>query len=202
MGQTVRLGFGRANFKGCGATYACFKVTPPFVRVTAVNSGKQTRGGRTVINAGEFQDNGQLVNAEVEHDNGSIILLQSAWMAGARVLKNGALFLRLRAGAPLWEVIASVPTNAGNICGDSFSMFSGHADIMTLDELRLCNIDIHRSYVERNMDLEEVNECFRLVQHMRETVPRPAISAIATPTGIEMREVAQMPRRRMVIRRG
>lgn len=198
--QTVALGYGKAVLKDILATYAAMKVSAPFSRVTAITSGVKM-GANTTTRVGNWDGNGVLISANVGHENGSVILLQAKWMNGARLLREGGLFLRLRAGAPLYNVIAYVPTGPENICGDQFQVFSGHADILNADELKLLGLEVPRGYISRYMDREELAECFRLVQSAPESTPRPAIGAIATPTGIEMREIAQAPKRRMIVRR-
>lgn len=199
MGQVVSLGIGKANLSNTLATYACFKLEPPFHRVTAITSGKRAGGGSRQ-QVGSHEGNGTLSTIPVEHDNGTVILLQAKWMRGAALLREGGLFLRLRAGAPLYNVIARVPTGHDNLCGDAFLVFSGNADIMNPAELKLAGYEINRGYISRYMDEEELSECYRILKVGGETAPRPAIEAIATPTGIEMREVAQLPLRRLNLR--
>lgn len=199
MGQSVWLGIGKANLANTLATYAAFKVSPPFLRVTALNSGKRVGSSQTT-QVGQHDLNGTLHSVMVEHDNGTVILLQAKWMQGPVLLREGGLFMRLRAGAPHYEVIAKVPTGHDNICGDSFRVFSGCADVLNAEELKLLGLEVGRGYISRYMDEEELEECYRIVQVGRETQPRPAISAIATPTGVEMREIAQAPARRLILR--
>jgi hypothetical protein len=154
------------------------------------------------MQVGVHEHTGTLSTSAVEHENGTVLLLQTKWMRGMSITREGSLFLRLRAGAPLYEVIANVPTGPENICGDSFRMFSGNADIMNVAELRLLNIEINRGYATRYMSEDELSECYRIVRVAPETTPRPSITVIATPTGLEMREVAQEPMRRLRLRRG
>ncbi len=197
-----KVSYGKANFSNVLSTYGSFKISPPFVRVTALTSGKRlSNSSSSVIPVGRFEHNGVLISQAVEHTAGTVILLTSKWMRGPKVLREGALFVRLRDGAPWWDVVASVPTAADNVCGDSFSMFNGRGDILTADELKLLSIEVGRTFIGRFMNEEELNECFRLVKLGESTIPRPAISAIATPSGIEMREIAQEPLRRMVLRK-
>lgn len=198
-GQTVSLGYGKANFPGTLATYSCMKTTAPFARVTAITSGK--RHGKPVHEAaGTMEHHGGFTTGSVEHPNGTVILLQASWKRGGAPLRDAALFMRLRAGAPLYRVNAFVPTNMANTYGDRVSVFCGYADIMSNDELQLLGIQVNRSYSEKFMDFEEVDECYEIIELMPESQGRPQLSAIATPTGIELREVAQAPQRRLVLR--
>lgn len=198
-GITVTLGYGKANLSTTLATYACMKVDPPFTRVTAITSGKRM-GQQTKAMVGNWEHTGVLLSTPVEHPAGTIILLQVKWMRGPHPVRDGSLFLRLRSGAAVYSIAGYVPTGPENILGDTFQLFQGPADIMNVDELRLLNIDVPRGYHSRFMDEEELAECFRIIQVSNESVPRPAISAIATPEGIEMREVAQEAPRRLRLR--
>lgn len=200
MEITCTVGYGKANLSTTLATYASMKVSPPFQRVSAATSGR-AMGSRSTVQVGDWEPNGVLISVPVSHPSGTIILLQSKWMRRGVAFRDGAMFLRLRPGAAVYNIIASVPTGHENRCGDSFIMFAGPADIMTLDELRLVNLDVPRGYAERFANVEELSECYRIVRVSPETIPRPSISAVATPTGIEMRELASEPRRRIVIRR-
>lgn len=199
MEVTVTLGYGKANLSSMYATYASMKVTEPFNRVSGVTSGR-AMGTKTVTQVGSWEHNGALLSASVAHASGTVILLQAKWMRGPSVIRDGGLFLRLRPGAPVYNIIAAVPTGHENQCGDSFVMFAGPADIMTVDELKMVGLEVPRGYVSRFMDHEELAECFRIVKVAEEGIPRPQLSAIATPEGIKIREVAQAPRRRLILR--
>lgn len=200
MEITCTVGYGKANMSNTLSTYASMKVSPPFQRVSAATSGR-AMGSRNLTQVGDWEGNGVLINVSVAHPPGTIILLQSKWMRRGIAFRDGAIFMRLRPGAAVYNIIASVPTGHENRCGDSFIMFSGPADIMTLDELRLVNLDVPRGYAQRFADETELTECYRIVRVSPESVPRPVIGAVSTPTGIELRELAQEPRRRLIIRR-
>lgn len=196
--QIVTLGYGKANLSNVLATYASMKVTAPFARISAISAG--ARHGQTVTQVGRYELNGAVLSVRSEHENGTVILLQSSWRRGGSLLREGGLFLRLRAGAPLFEVHAKMPLGYDNVAGESFLMFSGYADIVNPDELKLIGIEVNRSFINRFMDGEELEECYRIVQLTQGTQERPTITAIATPTGIEMREVPQAPARRLILR--
>lgn len=197
---TVSLGYGKVNYKNVSATYAAMRVSPPFDRVTAITSGVRA-GQQTVTRAGTWDGAGALISTPVMHELNTVILLQVKHLRGMSIVREGGLFLRLRHGAPLYTVIASVPMDADNICGDSFQQFSGHADILNAEDLKRIGIEVPRSWLSRYMDREELSECFRILVTAPETIPKPATGLIATPTGVEVREVAQPPKRRMIIRR-
>jgi hypothetical protein len=128
-------------------------------------------------------------------------MITSRWMRGGSPIRDGALFIRLRDGATLWSISAYVPTNHENVCGDNITLFSGYADILGEDELKFFGLDVPRSWIDKFMDHQELEECFRIVQVAAERLPRPSMQAVSTPTGIQMREVAEEPARRLIIRR-
>ena len=194
--QTVTLAYGKANLSSSLATYGSMKVTAPFERVSAANSGERV-GQNRYDRVGTSDINGAIVSTNVRHPNGTVILLTASWKRGGAAIRDGALFVRLRHGAPHYNISARLPTGRESICGDSFIAFSGMADILNVDQLGLLGIQVNRSYVSRFMDQEELGECFTISQLSRETIPRPSLTAIETPAGVEMREVAQEPSRRL-----
>lgn len=197
---TATIGYGKANLRTVSATFASMKVSPPFARISAVNSGRRA-GAPITSPVGNWDGAGALISVPTAHPVGTVIMLQCKWMRGVHLVREGGLFLRLRPGAPVYSIIASVPVDDTTIIGDSWQMFSGPADILNVAELKLLGIDVPRGYVSRYMDEEELSECYRIVQTSPESQPRPAITAIATPEGVEMREVVQAPSRRLHIRR-
>lgn len=197
---TVHLGYGKANFDTIGATYATMKVEPPFKRNSAYTSGQRSGEQRVTPVSLHPDRHGVLLTGNVQHDEGTIIVLQVAWNMKGSPIRDGALFLKLRIGAPLYNVMAFIPGNHANICGDQFMIFSGEADIMNLDDLEAAGIEANRGYVSRYMEQDELAECFRIVEVHPARQARPSLEAIATATGTEMREVAQMPARRLILR--
>jgi hypothetical protein len=200
MLQTISIGYGKANLSNTLATYASLKVTAPFNRESALSSGKRV-GSSHVSNVGNTDINGVLINQQVAHENGTIILVTASWKRKGSGIRDGALFLRLRHGAPSYSIQAYVPTGYDNIYGNNFTVFSGSADIMNADELLLMGIQVSRSYVGRFMEHEELEECFSITRIGQETAPRPVLTAIATAEGMQLKEVAQLPVRRLLLRR-
>ena len=197
----IDLGYGKANLSDLLATYASLKVTAPFTRITAINSGKQMPGSSMSTPVGRFDLNGALLNAKVEHPNGTIILVQTSWKRNGVGIRDAALFFRLREGAPLYDVRARVPIGRENICGESFMIFNGYADLLTPAELKLHSIEPHRNWATSFLNPEEIGECFIVTQQRAETIPRPTLQAIATAEGVQMREIPQTPNRRLNLRR-
>lgn len=197
--QRIKVGYGKANYPSILASYTALKVTPDFVRVSAATSGKRV-GQNQYHHSGVLELNGGIVQSDVEHPNGTVILLQATWKRGGSPVRDGALFMRLRVGAPMWSIRAKVPTAAENTIGEYVEVFQGYADMMNAEELGLLKLKVNRSFTEKFMSEEEVEECFAAHQLHRETVARPSLTAIHTPTGVEMREVPATPKRRLNVR--
>jgi hypothetical protein len=197
----IELGFGKANLSNTFATYANMLVTPPFKRISAIAAGKRGGGGGA-DQVGTHQDNGVIVRNRVEHAWGSIILLQVAWKRGGVPIKDGAIFIRLRQGAPLYRILGILPMGRDNLLGRTFVMFSGYGDIMNEEDLTMANLQVNRSYTQKFMSEEELEECFEITQLAPATQERPSVTAVATPEGIQLRELGAIPARRFRIRGG
>lgn len=200
MGQMIEVGYGKANLSNTLTTYAVMKVTEPFARVSGVTAGKR-EGYGTTHQVGRHEMTGALINCRVEHDNGTVLLIQTGWKRSGIAIRDGALFMRLRAGAPLYRITAKVPLGPENLFGEWFTVFSGYADIMNEADLQVLGLKVPRQYLDRYMSTEELEECFEINQLAAPTQSKPQLSAIATPEGIQMRELSSEPIRRLRFRR-
>lgn len=197
---TVSVGYGRVNLKQCICLLSSMLISPDFRQNSASASGRKM-GAMTRTQVAAEEDAGILLSAKVALPVGSIINLTVKWMNGARPLRDGSLFFRLRGDGPLYQVMAMIPTDRDTICGDRFSIFTGNADLLTLADLQEAGIHVPPSYVDRFMDPQEITESFRLLQLAPERAPKAKRQQITTPTGIQMVEVAQAPRRRIIVRK-
>lgn len=197
--QNIQIAYGKANLSNMLATYGAMKVTAPFDRVSAATTGVKL-GYPNTTRVGRHEHNGVIVSCGVQHDNGTILLLTASWKRGGASIRDGAIFLKLRHGAAHYNIVAKVPVGQESLSGDTFIMFSGCADILNINDLKVLGIEASRSYIGRFMDMEELGECFSITQIAREVIPRPTLSAISTPGGIELREVAQEAPRRLRLR--
>lgn len=195
--QQVILGFGRANFPATSASYACFRVQAPFNRDTGINSGTQDRGYGKEYMAGAISAYGTLYERKVTHPMGTILILQVGEKRRGAPIRDGALFLRLRDGAPRWKVEGRIPTDACNMHGDRFTMFVGNADILTVDELDSFGIEANRMYREKFMSEEQIDECFILTMEAKEVKPRPNVMVVGEGKSRRTVEVAVAPSRRL-----
>ena len=201
-GQIVDLGFGKANTSNTIASFAAMKAAEPFTRVTAVGSGKRIKGSDHSLPFGRLDMNGSLVNMKVEHENGTILLMQVSWKRNGTPIRDAALFIRLRHGAPLYAVHAKLPLGRENQVGESFQMFQGCGDILNAAELQVAGLVIPRNYASNFMIVEELKECFVIRKLRDETQAKPTLTAIATSEGVKLREIPSEAPRRLRVRRG
>jgi hypothetical protein len=195
--QIIDCAYGKANLEVSLSTYAALKLEKPFSYKSAVLTGRQISGSRHDQPIGPLSHSGGIVSQKVEHDNGVVIIMQTQWKRNGSPIRDASLFVRLRAGAPLYSIIALLPTGRGNTFGDRFQFFCGMGDILTLNELKVAGYEVPNRYADNYMNPEEIGECFIVNKLRDQTQAKPTLTAIATAEGIQMKEVAQAPARRL-----
>lgn len=195
----VAVATGSANFPGTGATISCQRVTAPFKRDSAITSG--ARVGYQEFPVAALPQRGALHRFVVSHAEGTLLMLQSRWLRNAAPIRDGAVFLRLRATGPLWRIAAKLPLSAENVVGDTFVAFEGRADVLTIEDLTKAGIVVPSSYEKRFMSPEEVDECYVFDRLSDEIRPRPVLRTVASADGTKVVEMAAAPARRMTFRR-
>lgn len=196
----ITVGYGKANLSTTVAMFSTMRTTAPFIRDSAATTGR-AMGDKSYTPVGTWKESGTLISCQVGHPTGTVVMVMSRWMRGAVATREGAIFVRLRSDGPLWSIIAKVPTGPETTCGDSFQMFAGRGDIMNLEDLELAGITVPPYFRDRYTSVDELGECFRLLQNSPELAPRPSTQVIMTPTGEALKEVANSPRRRIKVRR-
>lgn len=192
----VDLAYGKANFSNTLATYSAQKVTAPFVRVSAVTAGKRMGQTHHAL-CGHLDLHGGMTTNSVDHENGTVLLLQASWKRKGFPIKDGAIFVKLRATGPFYRIMAKMPLDSENRIGEHALHFAGHADILNEDDLKVLGFEIPRQYRSKFMADEEVEACFAISLVSPETAPRAQTTAIATERGVEIREIAALPTRRL-----
>lgn len=199
----VYIGIGKANFKLIYASFACMRVKPPFLRDSALSSGRQIRDGQTgEWHAGAIAEHGVLYRRLIEHEPGTILMLQVGWKRNGAPTRDGAIFLRLREGASRWSIEGRLPMDADNRHGEFFNLFTGNADMLAPADLAAYGIEANKNYRERFMAAEEIEECFRVSCVVAESIPRPNLTLVGEGETRRLVEVAAPLRRRMNLRRG
>lgn len=201
--QRVKLAFGKVNLRSEMATFAALRLKPRFVRDSAVTSGK--RDPKTLIYnpvSAHPEINGSMQSDYVTHPNGTIILLQASYRRGGAPIRDGAIILRLRQGAALLNVVAKLPHGRDSVLGDSYALFNGHADILSVDEaMSLHRIVIPGRYVDQFFDPVQIDETFEIIEVAPERESKPVMALVATAQGVVAQEIASAPARRMRFRK-
>lgn len=195
---SITTAYGSINLSNKSMSVASFKVSPPFQRVTASTSGRvRQRSSQPATSGGHGGGFSQTIS---EFEEGTVILYQASKSRRGSLVSQGSIFLRLRKSAPLLQVIAKLPTGPEGVLGDSFTVFTGHADLLNADELRVLGIEVARKYRAAFMVEAEVGENFAIRELAQGTAPKPVLIAVATSTGVEIKATAAEPNRRIRLR--
>jgi hypothetical protein len=198
----TRIGFGKAILSGTTVQCHSFKVTGPWQRDNAQVCGQRRSGTATMQNVGAHGNiNGTLYSDTVSFPPGTILLLTCNRSASGTMRAEGAILLRLRPGAALLNVMGKLPIGRDNLFGSQFSMFQGPADILSVDEAEVLGVRVPRGFVAKFFQADEIEDRFEVLELHPETSPRPGFAAVSTPTGVEVKEIAATPGRRMRLRR-
>lgn len=199
--QRVTLGFGSANFPLTYAGLTCQRVQPPFRRESGVTTGKSSGfGSGTEYLVGAVQERGRVWVRDVAHEQGTILLLQAAWRRSGAPVRDGAIFLRLREHAARWSIKYKLPRDRENVLGGETIAFEGNADILTYEEMAGFGLEVPRTYRDKFLSEEEVDECFVIRQLEEARAARPGLVLVGEGASAKIVEVAQTPMRRMVFR--
>lgn len=198
---SISVGFGKAVLSTSTTTLAAFCVKAPWLRDPAATSGTRQPGAAVQIDVGRNNGiNSFLYSDTIAHELGTILLLTAAKTIKGSPVSDGAILLRLRHGAALINVSARLPTGSDNFAGPLFSMFQGHADILSVDEADFLGIRVPNRYVEKFFNSDEIAERFDVIELSAAVADKPQIVAVMTPSGAEFKEVAAAPARRMKLR--
>jgi hypothetical protein len=200
--QEVGVGYGKAVFASKTLAMTSQRVKAPFIREPAATTGQRQYGNQSARNVGQHGDiNGVIYGDRVKHPNGTILMLGASQKTSRAPLADAAVFVRLRAGAPLIAINCRLPVDRANYFGETACLFTGRADIMSVDEVEALGLRIPRSFVERFCEMDEIQQLFDIIEVAPEVIARPSIIAVVTPTGTEVREVSAAPVRRIKIRK-
>lgn len=200
--SNITVSFGKVNLATALHTLASFRVTPPFVRDSAANTGRVDVQGTQYAAATRHPEvGGGFTTKSVAHDEGTVILLQASRTRNRMRTADAGLFLRLRSSAPKIMVRTVLPTGPESVLGDRFISFIGNADILTLEELKALGFEIPRGWVSAYMQEDEIGELFLFEELAKQTAPRPTFVRIVTANGVEVRAIQPERARRLRIRR-
>lgn len=203
--QTVQIGYGKATFSTSSITIAGFVVEPEFIRTLA--SKKMGKASRTIsIPVSQFPDiDGWLFSDMIDAEDGTIFLIQTSAKDRGRKIRDGGIFIRARQDGPGILVTAHIPHDARcTLRTHNHTVFSGHGDILTLEELAEEGIEVPKNYANAYMDEEELAECYDISiisKAKKEKAALPKIEVHIADDGSKVELKVERPNRRMRIRR-
>ncbi len=202
MSVITKLTFGRLNLSNALYSLASLRVVPPFARDSAANAGRVDLKA-TQYAAGTIHPEigGGFTTKTVEHEEGTVILLQASRTRNRVRVADGGLFLRIRKSAPRLMIRSTLPTGPEGVLGSNLIAFAGNADVLTREELRALGYEIPRGWVSGYMQEDEINELFTVDELVRGTAPRPTFMRVATSSGVSVLAVQAERPRRLRIRR-
>jgi len=199
----VSLCYGKVNLPDQGQTVAVLRLKAPFDKaMSATLCGKAFLNTKEYCAATRNRDiGGGFTRQRVEHEQGTLILLQVSRTRRGVPHADGAMVLRLRNGADLLSISARLPMGGGSILGEQIQIFAGAADICAPEELALLGVKIPKWYAERYLDPQEVAQLFDVSVVRAGEIARPTLHAVATSEGVVIKAVGEEAPRRMRMRR-
>ena len=201
--QVISIGYGKVNFDNSSASLACFHVEPEFVRTlpSKPDSGMTQRGKVQMFPVTDYPEiNGKLFTDTLNAPDGKILLLQSNHRLQGTPLKDGALFIRTRTEGAMYTVTAAIPSYRGCLVGDSFLVFQGRGDFLTVDELEDEGFVFTKSWKEAFLDTAEIERCFEIRELAPEIRDRPKVESVTNLSGETVAVTAARPARRIRVR--
>jgi len=200
--QAIQLGYGKVNLSSATSTFAPLRLSVPFIRDSAVTTGRRVPNTQTVTPVSAHPKiNGIMTTDSVMHPNGTIIMLQASKSRGGRAIADGCILLRLREEAANLNIIGKLPLGHDNLIGDRYSIFRGRADILSPDEVEVFRIKIPTGFVNNYFTMEEINDLFDIHELAPAIVERPEVALVSTAQGLVTKELAPIPTRRMRLRK-
>lgn len=196
--QTVQIGYGKINFPKKSMTLTGFVTEDGFKRTLV--SKRYTKVGRTNVQpvSNNPEMDGYLYTDNVQTPEGTILCLQGSIRANGMPLADGTVFVRVRqAGAGLL-IQAKLPLGG---LATTHVVFSGHGDILDIDELAADGIVVPPKYIGAYMNDEETAEVFNVREIIPATSAAPKLEVHISDSGKEVKLNVAKPARRMRIKR-
>lgn len=200
--RRVSLTYGTVNLKTASATLASLRVTAPFKKESAANTGRSEQASKEYFQSTQHREiGGGFTRQRVMHPEGTLLVLQASQTKRGVMYAEAAIFLRLRAGADLLNINVKLPVSQESRLGDTLQAFVGEADILTYEEIRLLGINVPKHYIDRYGNEDELDEMFETSVVRKGNISKPQLVAVATSEGTVIRAVGTEAVRRVKIRR-
>lgn len=194
--QTISAAVGKATFQNLSHQLTVSVVEPPFTRKNAAGVGK--RIGKSVYMAGTSPLHGAYDEETFSLPDGKVLLIVSKWASRGSPTRDGAIFLRLRTGGPLYSIRATLPMHQDARLGESMECLRCAGDILSAADLHALRIEPYATFSSTHMDPEEIDECFQITRVTEGATPKPAFATVTNAAGqTETVTVAARPTRRL-----
>lgn len=198
--SSVSITYGKANFPQQSMTLAAFVVTAPFQRSLA--SQKLSKAGaQHSYDAGPSRADGVLISQTLEAPEGTILLVQMGKRIAGRSIADAAILLQVRKEAALISVVGKMPTDARSRLYPERCVFTGRADVLTVDDAIAAGLEIPSGWLSAYMDEEEVEECFTVEEVSPAVSTRKSMKAVTNEAGEVVVMQEETRARRMRVRR-
>ena len=177
----VSVCYGKIVLKNSGQTVASLRVTAPFKKESAAQTGRAEQSSREFMQATRYKDvGGGFTRQRVMHPEGTVIVLQATRTRNGMSFAEAAIFLRLRNDADHLMITSILPTGPESILGDRIQVFQGAADILTPDEVCILGLHMPSLYRKRYFNADELAELFEVAVVRKGSVSKPQLVALST----------------------
>lgn len=200
----VSLCYGKINLSNQSQTVATLRLKPPFEKsMSATTAGRVNLQSKEYHQATRYRDiGGGFTRQRVDHEQGTLILLQVSRTRQGVPTADAAIVLRLREGADLLSIAARLPVGPESVLGESIQVFVGTADICNAADLKLLGVKIPSYYRDRYMAQEEIDDLLDVSVVRAGTIAKPTLQAVATSEGVVIAAMSVEAPRRLRLRRG
>lgn len=181
-------------------TFNPMRMQAPWQRDSAIESGRQRMGTKSWHAAAHTKTEKGFFTYQVEHNDGTVVMLVARATRNGVNYAEGTLFVRLRESAPPLRVNLTLPTAPRvTILGDTFTVFQGRGDIMQPEELRILGFQIPQKYQIAQCNPQEIADLFEW-ESIGQGAPKPVFQATTNSDG-QVRVIATAERPVRGIRR-
>lgn len=196
--QTVQIGYGKVNFPRRSMTLTGFVVEDGFKRTLV--SQRHPKVGRTSVQPVTTtpEIDGNLYTDFVNVPEGTILCLQGSIRANGMPAADAGVFVRVREQGAGLLIKAYIPL--GGLVSSHIS-FSGHGDLLDIDELAAEGITPNERFRGAFMDAEEISEVFDIKEVVPARAAAPKLEVHISDSGKEVKLNVAKPIRRMRIKK-
>lgn len=179
----VRVAYGKVTFPASSGSLACLTVDPPFYK--KFTSFSMLPSSMSYPASSRPDIHGRILSYwPVSFPVGTLIMLQAQHTVSGLRVRDSAIFLRLRNGAPLLTVSYLTPVSPLSYFVDNKVVaFAGEADLLTHEQIRDIGFVPPASFVSNYCNEDERDELFLIDVIREELVPMPVYQEVVNLKG-------------------